>query len=170
MVYYYLDLETYGTGDEPDPEKDSIITACIAAIDPATGDRLQEPALLKSWEFSERQIVEHLRSRMVGKEVWSFVPVGFNVLFDLWFLRHKFQKYLSVDLGDRFYLDRPFLDLKHVAVLANNGRFKGVALSGKGERIKEWYEAGEYHVIERHTLEKLDRFSEAYGVWAEKLK
>lgn len=170
MVYYYLDIETYGKGPSPDPKSDGIITALLCAIDASNGKRLQEPLLLKSWESSEKEVVEHLSSRMIGKDVWDFVPVGFNILFDLWFLRHKFKKYLSLDMGDRFYLDRPFIDLKHVAVIANSGRFKGVALSGKGDKIKEWYEAGEYHKIERHTLEKLDRFTQAYGVWAQKLK
>lgn len=169
MVTYYLDIETYSTGEKPDPETDSIVTVLICAIDPKNGKRLQEPILLKSWERSEKDLVEHLCSRMLGKSPFDFVPVGFNALFDLWFLRNKFKKYCGVDLGDRFYLERPYIDLKHVAVLANGGKFKGVRLAGEGNPVRDWYEYQDYQSIEAHVMEKMEKFLGAYEVWARKL-
>ena len=107
MVHYYLDIETFGTGSRPDPVLDTIVTITYCAFDPRTGGLVREPTVLKVWESSEREIVKRLCSRMVGKNPFSFIPVGFNILFDLWFLKHKFRKFCSIDLGERFYTDRP---------------------------------------------------------------
>ena len=168
MAYYYLDIETYGTGERPNPETDTILTALICALDPATGRALQEPTLLTSWNSSEEDVVKQIYARM-GTDVFDFIPVGFSLLFDLWFLKAKFQKYCGIVLNDSFYLTRPTLDLKAVAVLANKGQFKGVALGG-GANIRDWYEAKEYEKITGHTKEKFKNFLEAYKVWAEKLQ
>lgn len=167
MVYYYLDIETFGHGERPDPEQDEIITIVFCAVDPRTGKKLQEPTLLKAWESSEEEIVKQLHERF-GKHVFDFIPLGFNVLFDFWFLKHKFKKYCEVDLGDEFYLDRPFLDLKQVMVFRNKGRFKGVRLGPPGNPVHDWYEYKDYDSIERHVMDKLGKFLEEYRKWQDK--
>lgn len=170
MVYYYLDIETHSAGEKPNPETDKILTVTICAIDAETGKRLQDPVIMKSWEQGEESLVKSLAARMIGKNPFDFVPVGFGVLFDLWFLRHKFKKYTEIDLGDKFYLERPYIDLKHVGVLANKGQFKGVKLAAPGNPIKDWYESQNYPQIELYVLDKLERFLAAYEVWVEKLR
>ncbi len=170
MVYYYLDIETYSKGDAPDPTEDSIVTIIFCAIDPKTGKRLQEPVLLKAWEQSEKELVETLGKRMLGNSHWDFIPVGFNTLFDLWMLKAKFKKYLDIDLGEKFYLERPYLDLKHTAVLANQGKFKGVKLGSSGNPVRDWYEYQDYSSIENYCLEKLEKFLGAYAVWVKRLE
>ncbi|MDD9953403.1 MAG: hypothetical protein OXR66_03640 [Candidatus Woesearchaeota archaeon] len=168
MVYYYLDLETHGEGD-PNPEQDKIISIFHCAMDPSTGKQIGEPVLLKSWDSSEEDIVKKLYERL-KKHVFDFVPVGFSVLFDLWFLKSKFNKYCEANLDDSFFVNRPYLDLKHVAVLANQGRFKGVRLTNEGNPIKDWYEFNDYSSIERHMQEKFEKFLEAYEKWHAKLQ
>ena len=158
MVYYYLDLETHSTGDRPDPSKDTIIAVILCAIDPKTGKRLQEPLLLKEWESSEKELLGALRKRLVGRP-FDFIPIGFNTLFDLWFLKSK------LGLDDSFYTEKPHLDLKHVAVLANKGRFKGVKLGTEGNPVRDWYEYEDYRSIEQYMLEKMDAFLEQYRMW-----
>lgn len=167
MVYYYLDIETYGRGDRPNPLTDPVISIVFCAIDPATGRRIQEPVLLKSWETSEEQVVRQLCDRMLGKSPFDFVPVGFSVPFDLWFLTEKFRKYCGVQLDFSLFIDRPYLDLKHVAVLANKGVFKGVSLTGgDGARVAQMYEQQDWTALELHVYDKLDRFLNAYEHWA----
>lgn len=161
MVYYYLDLETYGEAESPDPKRDEIICAIFCAIDAATGRQLQEPVLLKSWESSEEEIVRTLAGRMLDRPPFDFVPVGFAILYDLWFLKHKFNAYLDAGLDDRFYLDRPYVDLKQVMVFSR-GKFKGVRLGPEGNPVQDWYKYGDYSSIERHTLLKLERFREEW--------
>lgn len=168
MVYYYLDLETYGKGERPDPEKDEIITITYCAIDPNTGHPTQEPNTLKAWQSSEESIVQSIAERMLKGPSFDFVPIGFAILYDLWFLKHKFRKYLGVDIDDAFYLNQPYIDLKQVMVFAE-GRFKGVRLGIPDNPIRDWYEYGDYESIERHTLEKFERFCDEWGTWKEKL-
>ena len=161
MVHYYLDLETYGAG-EPDPEMDEIIAITYCAIDEKTGAPVQEPVILKAWESSEKAIVEKLAQRMITKRPFDFIPVGFNVLFDLWFLKEKFRKYIHVDLGDRFYLERPYVDLKQ-ALVFHTGKFKGVRIGPPGNPVHDWYAYQDYASIERHIRHKLEVFCTEWG-------
>jgi hypothetical protein len=168
MLYYYLDLETFGTGKRPDPARDTIICALVCAIDPTTGQPTQEPLFLHSWKSSEKALVSRLHDRFSGKE-FDFVPVGFNVLFDLWFLRHKFAQHLRKDPGEALYLERPHVDLKQIMVFGL-GRFKGVRLGPAGNPVHDWYDYGDYESIERHMRAKLATFCEEWEKWKGKLK
>ncbi len=170
MASYYLDIETYGTGERPDPATDRIISILFCAIDPATGRRLQEPVLLREWESGEREIVRALYARIAGKRSFDFVPVGFSILFDLWFLKEKFRKYCDVDLGDEFYLERPYIDLKQAMVLAHKGVFKGVRIGPEGNPVQDWYAYQDYGSIERHAMDKLERFLGEYAALSKALQ
>jgi len=169
MVYYYLDLETYSSGKHPDPGKDRVIVIVLCAMDPKTGRPVQEPLVLKEWESSEKELVSSLAERMFKGRTFDFIPVGFNTLFDLWVIKHKLLQFLKKDLGDRFYLEYPYLDLKHVAVLANKGRFKGVRLGVVGNPVRDWYEYEDYASIEQYAREKMSAFFAQYAAWVKRL-
>lgn len=169
MVLYYLDVELVSRGDRPEAT-DPIAAALLCAIDPASGMRVQDPVILTAEELSESQIVEALASRIIDKAPFDFVPVGFNVLFDLWVLKRKFAQYGVADLDDRFFIDRPMLDLKHVAVLANQGVFKGVRLGAEGNPVKTWHDEGDWGAIERYLLDKMEHFLKAWRLFSRKLR
>jgi len=165
MVYYYLDLETYGKGKQPDPEKDKIISILLCAFDPSTGKRIQEPIFLKAWKTSEEAIVKDIAARLAQGD-FRFIPVGFGLSFDFWFLQEKIKKYLGKEMN---LADRPCLDLKHVAVFANKGRFKGIRIGASGNPVRDWYDYEDYKSIEQFSLEKLEKFTELYKQYLEKL-
>ncbi len=170
MVHYYLDLETYGKGERPDPRKDKILLATICPIDPRSGKPLAEPTFLRSWEIGEAELTKQLVHRLFDNNQFDAVPVGFSLAFDLWFLKHKAMQHMKVDLGDDVFTQKPTIDLKHAMVLANRGVFKGVALGTDGKRIKEWYEDVDLARIERYAQEKLVKFSNEYAKLAKKLQ
>lgn len=169
MVHYYIDIELASQGSRPEAS-DQIVAVLLCAINPETGMRVQDPILFTGDEMTERELVEALAQRIVGKDPFDFVAVGFNVLFDMWLLRHKFSQYGIADLDDRFFLERPMLDLKHVGVLANKGVFKGVRLGAEGNPVRAWHEAKNWEAIEQYLLDKMEHFLQAYRLWSKKLR
>lgn len=160
MVYYYLDLEVYSTGKKPDVKKDKIITSFVCAFDEKTGKPLQTPTVIKEWDVGEERIVDALAQRF-SVPPFDFILAGFNVLFDLWFLKGKIKKYTGEDIGDQLYLSWPHVDLKQVMVF-HSGTFKGTRIGTEGNPIKDWYAYKDFESIERHVHEKFVRFCEEW--------
>jgi len=170
VVHYYLDLETYGKGERPDPRKDKILLATVCPIDPRSGKPLAEPTFLRSWEIGEADVTRQLVHRFFGSNQFDAIPVGFALAFDLWFLKHKALQHMKADLGDEVFTQKPIIDLKPAMVLANRGVFKGVTLGPDGKRIKEWYEDVDLERIERHAHEKFAKFVMEYAKLARRLQ
>ncbi|MCL5009494.1 MAG: hypothetical protein M1433_00725 [Candidatus Parvarchaeota archaeon] len=161
MANYYLDIETTGL----DQKKDKIITIQYQQIDSRDASPVGELKILKEWVLREKGVLKKFleESGISESNPFSFIPVGFNLTFEHKFLLEKTKKYKlgAVDI----LLNRPFIDLKPMAVIMNNGSFKGSGLdkiTGKphdGSEIPELYAKGKYgdiiSYIERETEEYL---------------
>jgi len=157
MSDYYFDIETYGPGAIPNPATDKIIAAQYQQMDTRTGMSVGDLVILKEWDdgYSEKRIVSEIYAMLFENEwEWNFIPVGFNLWFEWRFLNEKFKKYLGKQL-DIVRFCRPQIDLKHVALLMNQGQFKGCSLDAftkkiSGVMIKELYETKRYKEIEKY--------------------
>lgn len=166
MAEYYFDIETYGTGEKPNPDKDKIITIQFQKIDLRTGKAIGELEILKEWESSEKEIVERFFKRFFADEyVWDFVAVGFNLNFEWEFLIAKFEKYIAGKFTSKdFHYSIPQVDLKPLVVLLNKGNFKGATLgkftnkSQSGGIIKSYYENKQFEEIEKYIAEEANAY------------
>ena len=168
MAHYYLSIEVYGKGERPDPLTDRILLAITCPIDPSTGKALCAPTLLRAWEIGEAEVTKNLVRRFFGSRAFDAIPVGFNLAFSLWFIKHKAREHLKLDLGDAVFTEKPALDIKPALVIANRGVFKGVAIGDGG--VREWYENVDLARIERHAREKFLRFQAEYARLAKRLR
>ncbi|WP_456417477.1 ribonuclease H-like domain-containing protein [Methanocaldococcus sp.] len=169
MAEYYFDIETYSPNDKPNPETDKIITIQYQRINLRSGKPKGKLKILKEWESSERDIVFKFYEKFFSedKSIWDFIPVGFNLNFEWEFLMTKFNKYLGVKLTSReIYYNRPYIDLKPIVVLLNNGKFRGASLNRftkkkyNGGFIKEWYENKQYDKIEEYIKNETESYIE----------
>ena len=121
MPEYYFDLETTGLT----PLKDKIISVQYQQLTTETGAPLTELTILKEWESSEKMILETFLPFFIGDTPFSFLPIGQNTLFDLWFLRYRAKSVLGRDLKvDYLFHEKPFLDLKPILIILNRGHFR----------------------------------------------
>jgi len=166
---YYFDIETYGRGVQPDPVNDKIITASYQRINIVTGEPIDDLVILREWGegYSEERIVKEIYGTFFeSRTMWSFVPVGFNLMFEWQFLDEKFKKYLHKKLDFKEFCV-PQIDLKHVAVLLNKGYFKGCGLDTftkkvSGVAVKEHYENRRYQEIEKYIELEAEEFLKFY--------
>ncbi len=148
MTTFYLDIETTGL----DPAKDKIITIQFQELDRYTGEAIGKLIILKEWESSEKEIISQFikKSGILEDYAFSFVPVGYNLSFEHNFLklRSEINGLPSLDI-----LNIPFIDLRAVGILLNDGQFKGSGLSdltgkkGEGSKIPIFYQNKEYDKI-----------------------
>ena len=148
MTQYYLDIETTGLN----PLEEQIITIQYQELDKNTGEAIGELKILKSWESSEKEILEKFisDSKILDPYRFSFVPIGFNLNFENNFLKIRAEKH---DLPKIDVLNHPFLDLQIIGVMMNKGEFKGSSLdklTGKernGSQVPVWYANKEFDKI-----------------------
>lgn len=154
MTNYYLDVETFSPGERPNFETDSIITIQFQEIDDM-GKPKEELKILKAWESSEKEILEEFTKLFKKKNIFDFIPVGYNLDFEQKML---LSRTLANNLGpfDLFAKDRPTLDLWPLGILMNKGQRKGSGLdrlTGKphdGSIIPKWYAQKEYSKIDNY--------------------
>ena len=139
MGTYYLDIETTGL----DPRNAEIITIQYQELERRTGLPLGDLTVLKSWESSEKEILNQIacRTRITDDYRFAFIPVGYNLGFEDRFLRGRPQAHglPAIDV-----LSRPCIDLQGPAILMNRGEFKGASLdkitakSQSGGSVPDW--------------------------------
>ena len=157
---YYLDIETTGL----DPLQNKIITIQYMELERNTAKPMCPLKILKEWESDEKTILKKFisDSGIADRSKFSFVPIGFNLQFEHSFL---WQRCISNGLKPVDILNRPFLDLKTVAVIMNRGEFKGASLhnfTGKphgGGNIPELYEEKKYAEIESYVKKEAEEFA-----------
>ena len=123
--------------------------------------------ILKEWEHgsSEEAIIKRFQPLIANGNVWSFIPVGNNLLFECRFLKHKLKQYCGLEglrLGQR-----PMIDLKHTLVMANNGSFRGYATllgkSHKAANMSDWYYSKNWPMIEQYIRQETTDFIRGYA-------
>ena len=127
MTLFYFDVETEGE----DPQQDRLLTIQYQPL----GDDLRPVGsltVLAEWEWGEKEMVRVVLPKGVLDPTWDFVPVGNRLRFDLTFLmeraqRHGLRESSTADVR-RFWFDKPMLDVGHVLVLMNAGRFEGSSI------------------------------------------
>lgn len=167
MADYYFDIET-DPSEETDYKNDKILTIQYQPIDCRTGETKGGLVILKSWESSERDILERFYKIFKPEEKWSFIPVGFNLIFDHLSLLYRWRA-IGINVKPTLVLsERPNIDLKSVAVLCNGGVFKGASLgrfAGKkdsGTKVAEWCKNGNYAAAEEYIKDEADSFLSLY--------
>ena len=159
MGQFYLDIETTGL----DPLKDKILTIQYQELDRNTGEPKGELVILKEWESSEEEIIrQFIRNTNVNDDYpFSFIAVGYNLTFEHNFLKQRARIHHLEEID---ILNKPFVDLRAIGILMNNGEFKGSGLDkitgkeGTGKNVPMWYNNGEYELIIRYIQTETNEF------------
>ncbi|MFH1391117.1 MAG: ribonuclease H-like domain-containing protein [Candidatus Diapherotrites archaeon] len=165
MGNFYFDIETTGL----DAKKSKIITIQYQELDRHTGEAISDLIILKEWESSERDIIEKFikDSKIDSNYAFDFIPTGYNLGFEHNFLRERTAKH---SLNPLDILSKPFIDLRSIGILMNNGEFKGSGLDKitnketDGSQIPVWYENKEYSRIIQYIENETKSFIE-FNAW-----
>ena len=160
MRLQYLDIETTGL----DPYRDQLLTIQTHRIE--DDGPVGTTAIHKTWERAERDVVRgFLDDTAFFTEPWGFVPVGFNLHYELKWLFVKGKQYGALPKHARFEaVDKPRIDLKDLAVMMNGVRFKGSKLEnfsakmGSGDIVLKAIEAQDHATIEHYIQQETDAF------------
>lgn len=174
MAEYYLDIETNSPGVKPSPD-DEIITIQYQRLNRKTGHPEEDLVILKSWESSERGILTTFYRVFQPEKSFTFVPIGMNLNFDFFLLHNRWKTFdIKVPLENLFYT-LPYMDIKPIIVLLNEGEFKGARLdrfTGKeqpGAKIPELYAKRDFNTIEQYIRNEAKEFIEFYQKLKEKI-
>lgn len=165
MGNYYLDIETTGL----DPEVDEIVTIQYQELGRNSGEAVGPLVILKSWESSEKEIIERFlrETSFLDSYVFSFVPVGYNLGFEHNFLRKRSAKH---GLPEIDILSKPFIDLRAIGILMNHGEFKGSGLDkitgkeGNGRMVPIWFESRDFKRIVDYVTQEAGEFLK-FNAW-----
>ncbi len=175
MADFYFDIETNPGGQRPDYKNDEILTIQFQQIDSRTGEKEGDFTILKSWESSERDILEKFYSIFTPEDVWNFVPIGCNLSFDFFSLLYRWR---GIDIKVQpkiLFSEHPYIDIKSILVIFNEGLFKGANLGkfiGKrdsGLKVSEWYAEKDYASIQEYIEDEADRFIKLYQFLVQRL-
>lgn len=166
MGNYYLDIETTGL----DEVQNEILTIQWCELERNTGKKIGDLHILKSWESSEEDILKKFTESLdlTNPYPFSFIPIGYNLGFEHKFLSYRSQKYDTFPIS---IMARPHIDLHQLAILLNNGEFKGTKLSNltnktsDGNIILQYIANNEYDNIEKYIRMETDEFIK-FTEWA----
>ena len=173
MAEYYLDIETTG----PDVENDEILTIQFQQLDTASGRNESDLNILKSWESSEKEILEEFLDIFdpCGKYKFSFIPIGMSLHFEFFMLHNRWKKNgIDVPLKTLIY-DIPHVDIKPILTILNGGMHKGASLGvftakkNNGAVIPELYANKDFKGIEDYIVEETEEFMKFYQLIKSKL-
>jgi DNA polymerase III epsilon subunit-like protein len=172
MAHFYLDFETNGIN----PEHDKIISIQYQKLDYSTAAPRGPLVILKEWESSEQEVLKEFLEVLNPSDNWDFVPIGYNIKFELYFLQKRLKKVMKYELSDDWlYYEMPRIDIKDTLILINEGRFKGTTLdwfTGKemdDAQIPKLYAQKDYRKIEEYVMEDAVRFLHVYQFLTRKL-
>ena len=144
------------------------LPSSIRSLSARTGLPLGDLTVLKSWESSEKEILNQIacRTRITDDYRFAFIPVGYNLGFEDRFLRGRPQAHglPAIDV-----LSRPCIDLQDPAILMNRGEFKGASLdkitakSQSGGSVPDWYRNGKYEMIDAYVRDEATAFIEFFA-------
>lgn len=165
MPEYYLDLETTGL----DPKRDKIISIQYQRLGMISGREEGPLNILRSWESSEKEILELFLPIFAGSNPFSFIAIGLNIPFMYSFILER-SRIHGLEAPDPIYLmgRKPYLDLKPLLVMMNKGSFKGASLdrfmelSYKGEDIPRLFFDSNFSRIEECIEEEAEKFQKLY--------
>ncbi len=164
MHHYYFDIETTGL----DPDKHKILTFQYQELSQVSGTPLTKLSIAKEWDDgSEIRILEWMKTLLIDSPFWKFVPIGNNLIFDLSFIAVRMGIYFHVDFLMQL-LNRPFIDIKHVLVMINGGRFNNysrmIGKEGSGGNVPIWYQRRQYEKIVEYVEMEARAFVRTYGI------
>ncbi len=175
MSNYYFDIETNPGGPRPDFANDEILTIQFQRLDSRTGEKEGDLTILKSWESSEKDILERVYSIFDPEDVWKFVPIGCNLSFDFFSLLYRWRR-IGIEIQPKIlFSGHPYIDIKSILIIFNGGSFKGANLEkfvGKqysGLKVSEWYAKKDYASIQVYIEDEADRFIKLYQFLIQKL-
>ena len=160
VALFYFDVETEGE----DPQQDRLVTIQFQPI----GDDLRPVGsftVLAEWEWGEKEMLRTLVEKGIFDVTWDFVPVGNRLHFDLTFLmergqHHKVKEWDAVGVR-RFWFEKAMLDLGHVLVLMNAGKFEGSSIEHfsrkrPGAEVPALYRQAKYQEILEYVEQERD--------------
>jgi hypothetical protein len=175
MPEYYLDIETNAKGSKPDIKNDEILTIQFQRLSSRPGGNEGDLTILKSWESSEKVILEKFYSIFQPALPFEFIPIGMNLNFDFFMLHNRWKKIgIEVPLRSLIY-DHPYIDIKPILVILNKGSFKGASLEkfirkeDTGAKIPDWYAKRDYAMIEKYIHDEAEKFIAFYQKLKEKM-
>lgn len=175
MPEYYLDIETNPKGSSIDVENDEILTIQFQRLGMVSGRKQGDLIILKSWESSEEDILKKFYSIYQPNNPFEFLPIGNNLKFEFFMLHNRWKKIgIEISLKTLIY-DHPYLDIRPILVILNNGYFAGATLdkfTGKaesGDKIPLWYKEKDYSSIEKYIQDEADEFINFYQLSKERI-
>ena len=155
MSDYYLDIETYQPNPETDFYNDKIIAITYRQIDCRTGETKGNLNILKSWETSQKEILEQFYNIFPSekKDKFKFVAIGDNLPFDLGHLALRWKFHGFGINAIPLFCEHPYIDISSLLVLMNAGNMGGASLhkfggtKWTGSAIAEWYTNKDYASI-----------------------
>ena len=175
MPDYYFDIETNSRGPKPDFTNDEILTIQLQQIDSRTGEKEGDLTILKSWESSEKDILERFHSIFSPEDVWKFVPIGCNLSFDFFSLLYRWRS-IGIKVQPKIlFSEHPYIDIKSILVICNRGTFKGANLEkfvgkqGSGLKVSEWYAEEDYASIQKYIEDEAEGFIKFYQFLVQRL-
>jgi DNA polymerase elongation subunit (family B) len=172
---YYFDIETYSRTPHPDFHNDEIIAITYQQIDSRTGEAKGSLNILKSWESSEKEILQRFYPVFNSEKKWDFVPIGCNLSFDFTSLICRWRR-SGIEINARnLFAEHPYIDVQPILIAFNRGSIRGATLekfSGKrhpGAKVKEWYESKSYEAIQDYIQDEADKFLKLYRFLVQRL-
>jgi hypothetical protein len=155
-------METTGL----EPSIDQIITIQYAELDEKSLDPIGELMILKVWDMSEKELLKtFLDGSLFFDENFTFIPIGNNIIFDILFLhtRSVYHGLTNVPLWKVLH-EKPFIDLKPIAVMMNGMEFRGYDriidkygnIEHKGYEIPKLYSEKRYNEIIKYIKDEYD--------------
>ena len=170
MQNYYLDIETNTEGrDGVDPFKDKIVTIQYCPFYEDSGKLKKSLTILKSWESSEKDILEEFLTITGWKEdprsEWNFIPAGVNLKYDLIVIKNRSKELLNIKIPYKFLFHKiPRMELKTILVMANRGKFKGSSFDKFSNKMTDGLSARNYIKVEDwdNLLKYINQEAEAF--------